>query len=164
MGCEADVMELEQQFLGGLAAVTDAARIDDTASLNGEGVAYTFEALQPVPTAALVGETWVLDTLISGPAASSTVSNAAPATLLLSADGTFTGSTGCRTISGVYVVTGDTVQFTSWSASGDCEPEVEAQDSQVISVLEAGFVAEIDGARLTVTVDGGEGLSYTLED
>ncbi len=57
-------------------------------------------------------------------------------------------------------MSGDTVQFTSFGADGECQSEVEWQDGQVVAVLEGGFTVEIDGDRLTVTTPGGEGLSY----
>jgi heat shock protein HslJ len=154
-------MEIESGFLRGLLRVTAATRVDDTASLTGDRVEFTFELLPPVPTAELTGVTWVLDTIIQGDTTASTTAGAEPATLFLDADGTFTGGTGCRDISGEYVVVGDTVQFTSFGAEGECGSAVERQDGQVISVLEGGFTAAIDGNRLTVTAPGGEGLSYT---
>ncbi|MEE9298491.1 MAG: META domain-containing protein [Acidimicrobiia bacterium] len=160
MACEPAVMEIESTFMQGLFSVTNATRSGDTASLTGEGVEYTFELVPPVPSAELIGPTWVLDTIIQGDAASSTIATADPATLLLNADGTFTGGTGCREISGEYVVSGDTVQFTSFGTDGECRREVEWQDGQVVTVLEGGFTVEIDGDRLTVTASGGEGLSY----
>ncbi len=163
MACEPAVMEIESTFMQGLFSVTDATRSGDTASLTGEGVEYTFELLPPVPTAELIGPTWVLDTIIQGDTASSTIATADSATLLLDADGTFTGSTGCREISGEYVVSGDTVQFTSFGTDGECRREVRRQDGQVVTVLEGGFTVEIDGDRLTVIASGGEGLSYKVD-
>lgn len=160
MACEPAVMDIESAFMKGLVGVTGWARSGETVSLTGEGVEYTFELLPPVPTAALIGTTWVLDTIIQGDAATSTAAGADPATLLLDADGTFTGSTGCRDLSGEYVVSGDTVQFTSFGAHGECRSDVEWQDGQVITVLGDGFTVAIDGDRLTVTSSGGEGLSY----
>ena len=159
-GCEPAIMELESAFLQGLFKANSAVRSADTASITGEGVDYTFEVVAPVPVADLVGTTWVLDTLISGITASSTVSSAEPATLVLVAEGTFTGGTGCRTISGDYVISGDVVQFTSFGADGECGVDVADQDGQVVSVLGDGFTVEIDGDRLTATAAGGEGLSY----
>ena len=163
MGCETDVMTLERVYLQGLFRVTDAVRFGDTASLSGAGIDFTFEIVAPIPTADLVGPTWVLDTIITGDAASSTQSGAEPATLTLGADGTFTGSTGCRTVAGDYVISGDTVQFTSFGADGECSPELTSQDNSVISVLEGGVTVTIDGDRLTITASGGEGLSYRTE-
>ncbi|MFQ5967982.1 MAG: META domain-containing protein [Acidimicrobiia bacterium] len=163
MACEPVVMEIESSFMQGLLRVTAATRSGDIASLTGEGVEYTFSLLPPVPTAELIGTRWSLDTIIRGDTASSTAATADPATLLLNDDETFIGSTGCREISGEYVVLGDTVQFTSFSADGECRTEVRSQDSQVVTVLGDGFRVEIDGDRLTVTASGGEGLSYRAE-
>lgn len=163
MGCEPEVMEIESIFIQGLSNVTNATRSGDTALLTGDGVDYMFEIVPLVPTADLIGPTWVLDAIIRGDTASSTISTADPATLSFDPDGTFTGGTGCREISGRYVVTGDTVQFTSFGAVGECGREVESQDGQVISVLESGFTVEINGNRLTVVAPGGEALSYRLE-
>ncbi len=162
MACEPAVMEIESAFLQGLLGVSTAIRSGDTALLSGDGVEYTFELLPPVPTAELIGPTWVLDTIIQGEAATSTTAGADPAMLLLNADGTFTGGTGCRDLSGEYIVSGDTVQFTSFRAQGECPGEIEWQDGQVITVLEGGFTAEIDGDRLTITASGGKGLSYKI--
>jgi len=163
MGCEPEVMEIESIFIQGLSNVTSATRSGDTAVLTGDGVDYTFEIVPPVPTADLIATTWVLDAIIRGDTASSTISTADPATLSFDPDGTFTGSTGCREISGRYVVTGDTVQFTSFGAIGECGSDVVSQDGQVISVLESGFTVEINGNRLTVVAPGGEALSYRVE-
>ncbi|MCH7583975.1 MAG: META domain-containing protein [Acidobacteria bacterium] len=163
MACEPEVMEIESTFMQGLSGVTSATRSGDTASLTGAGVDYRFEIVPPVPTADLIGPTWVLDAIIRGDTAVSTTSTADPATLSFDPDGTFTGGTGCREISGEYVVAGDTVQFTSFGAAGECGGEVEVQDGQVIAVLESGFTVGINGDRLTVTAPGGDALSYRAE-
>lgn len=161
MGCEPDIMLIESTFLDGLSLVTEATRSRDSLSLSGDGVDYSFELLPPVPEADLIGSEWALDTILQGETASSTAAGADTATLTLGPDGTFAGSTGCRAISGEYIVVGDTVQFTSFGAQGDCDPDHASQDSQVISVLEGGFTARIDGGRLTLTGSGGEGLVYS---
>jgi len=163
MACEPAIMQIESAFLKGLLRVTDAVRSGDTAALGGEGVEFGFELLPPVPTSDLIGVTWVLDTIIQGEAVSSAVATAQPATLLLSADGSFTGGTGCRELSGEYIVSGDVVHFTSFGAEGECPGELQRQDGQVVTVLGDGFTAHLDGDRLTVSSAGGEGLSYTSE-
>jgi len=164
MACEPEVMKLEAAFLEGLLRITDATRSGDTAHLTGDNVEYMFEPAAPVPTAELIGVTWVLDTIIQGATASSTVTTAQPATLHLDADGTFTGGTGCRELSGEYIVAGAAVHFTSFDAEGECPAEVQRQDGQVITVLEGGFTVHIEGNRLTVSTAGGEGLSYSAEE
>ncbi len=163
MGCEPAPMELEAQFLQGIGLVDTAVRSGDTATLTGDGVQFIFAVEPPVPAAELIGSTWVLDTILQGDTASSTISSAQPATLRLDPDGTFTGSTGCREISGDYVVTGALLQFSSWGADGTCPGDIESQDNSVVSVIESDLKVAIDGTRLTLTAPGGEGLSYRLE-
>jgi len=163
MACEPPVMEIESAFHSGLAAVTAAARAGDTLLLTGPNVELQFELVPPVPTAQLIGPTWVLDAIISGDTASSTHAAADRATLVFSSDGTFEGGTGCRILSGQYVVSGDTVQINAFRADGDCGADVASQDGQVISVLEGGFTVQIEGDRLTETGSGGEGLFYRAE-
>lgn len=163
MACEPPVMEIESAFHIGLSAVTDAARAGDTLLLTGPNVELQFELVPPVPTAQLFGTTWVLEAIISGETASSTHPAAEPATLVFSGDDTFVGGTGCRQLSGQFVVSGDTVQITSFRADGDCGADVASQDGQVISALEGGFTVQIEGDRLTLTGSGGDGLSYRAE-
>jgi heat shock protein HslJ len=163
MACEPAVMQIESAFLSGLARVTSATRSGDNTSLTGDGVEFSFALLLPVPTAELIGTTWVLDTVIQGDTATSTVAGAEAATLLFDADGTFIGGTGCRDLSGEYTVTGDTVQLNSFRADGECPSDIEWQDGQVITVLESGFTVEITGDRLTATAPGGEGLLYRAQ-
>jgi heat shock protein HslJ len=163
MACEPQVMELEATYLAALGRVTSATRSNDALRLLGNGVELDFELEPPVPTEALVGVTWVLDSLLQRDAVSSTTEGAEQATLVLNADGSFTGHTGCRELSGEYIVSGATVQLTSFSAEGECRDQYRFQDNVVISVLESGFSTSIDGNRLTIGAPGGEGLVYRLE-
>lgn len=160
MACEPDVMTAESTYLDALPTVTTAARDGDRLRLTGDGVDLLFTAQADVPTEALIGTTWELDTLIDGGTAASVMGE--PATLRLAEDGTLTGSTGCRELSGEYVVTGDEVLFTSFGADGECPEELAAQDSHVVEVLGDGFRAAVDGDRLTLTSDGALGLGYRV--
>ena len=125
------------------------------------GTELVFSQLEPVPTADLLRTVWVLDGLISGDAVTSV--SGERATLELFSDGSFIGSTGCRTITGDYIVSGAEVAFTSWGAHGECPAELADQDSRVISALEGGFRVDIDGDRMTTWVAGDEGLTFRAE-
>ncbi len=160
MGCEPAIATVEAQFLEAFQNATAAHRDGDELRLTGVEVELLFTIVAPIPTAELVGTTWVLDTLLSGDAASSTISGAEPATLVLAEDGTFTGHTGCRSLAGEYLVTSGFLQFPSWGADGVCPTEFQSQDSAVVSVLEDGLEVLIDGDRLTLHGPGGDGLSY----
>ncbi len=161
MACQPEeVMRSEQAFIGAIALIDEVKLTNDALLLTGPGAELRFEALAPVPTADLIDTVWILDGLVSGDAVSSPMAGTSEATLELFEDGTFHGSTGCRTISGEYEVSGAEVLFTSWVAEGECPSELAEQDSRVISALEGGFRVEIDGDRMTTWVAGDEGLIY----
>jgi heat shock protein HslJ len=157
MACAEPVMAAEAAFFAAFARVVNAARDGNRLILAGPGVELTFDRLPPVPVAGLVGTDWVLESLISGEAVSSVVGD--PATLRLEADGTFSGSTGCRTFKGRWVEANGGITPTDLAMDGECPPELAQQDGHVVGVLE-GFRASIDGDVLTLTGDGGDGLSY----
>lgn len=157
-----EVMESEQRFLDALAEVGSVELQNGSLVLSGSSTELIFTLLPPVPTSELTGTVWVLDGLIQGDAVSSPVGDER-ATLELFTDGSFIGSTGCRTISGTYQITGAEVQFTNWGADGECPEDLQEQDSRVISALEGGFRVAIEGSRMTTWVAGDEGLIYRAE-
>jgi heat shock protein HslJ len=153
------VMEAEAAFLTVLTA--GDLRLgwagDELVLQNDQGV-LRFRPQTPVPTADLVGTRWVLESLVDGEMASSTVGE--PAVLQLADDGTFTASTGCRPFSGRWRASGDTVTLDYEWPDASCPPEVEAQEQHIVGSIGKGFQVEIDGDRLTVTGPGGQGLIY----
>ncbi|MFC5382139.1 META domain-containing protein [Aquipuribacter nitratireducens] len=158
MGCEPNVMAAESTYLAALPQVTAAARDGESLRLTGDEVDLVFTSQEGVPVEALIGTTWRLDTLIDGDAAASPAGEVA--TLRLEEDGSLSGSTGCRQLSGSYVVNGDEVQFGTFAADGKCPDELTTQDSHVVEVLGDGFQAAVEGDRLTVTKASGIGLVY----
>jgi heat shock protein HslJ len=159
MACADDrAMQSEAEYLAALGAVTRWARDGDQLVLTGEGTRLTYELVPPVPDAALVGTSWVLDSLVQGDAVSSVQGEA---TLVFAADGTVTGSTGCREFDGSYAVNDDQIDMTDLVVTDQgCPPGFEAQDQHVLQVLGARITASADGATLTLLADGGQGLVY----
>jgi heat shock protein HslJ len=85
MACANDrVMASEAAYLAALSKITKAERSGDSLVLTGPGVELSFVVVPPVADANLLGTSWILDSLISGQVASSTV---AEATLVFGADG-----------------------------------------------------------------------------
>lgn len=161
MACEEPVMAAEAAYLAAMAKVRGAVRTGDRLTLTGPGIELVFERLEPPPTAAIVGTTWLLDALITGDAVASVMGD--PATLRLDADGSFTGSTGCRTFSGRYTVANGEILFTDFAMDGtECAADLAAQDGHVVSVLGDGFRASVEDQRLTLTATGNEGLGYVV--
>jgi heat shock protein HslJ len=163
MACgEAGVMASEQAFLASLRGPLTYVRTGDTLTIEGSGVVMVFSSVEPVPRADLIDTRWVLETLASGETAQSVRGD--PATLFLSGSGRITGSTGCRALEGDYVIDGDTVLFTTFSALGECADDIAAQDGVVVTVLGDGFTVEIEGDRLTTTSRGNESLVYRRDE
>lgn len=160
MACEEPMMTVEAAYHAALTAVTQAARSGDELTLRGEGTELVYRLLPPVPDEALQGTRWTLESLIQGNAVSSVQGDA---WLVLESDGTMTGSTGCRDLSGRYIVSGDQLRWTDLRADGECSPDLEMQDRLVIGVLEQPIVA-IEGNRLTLSRPDGTGLDYLAED
>jgi len=161
MACEPDVMASEQAYLGAIQIVNGASRDGDVLLLSGEETALWYVAQTPVDTEALVGPTWILDGLIDGESASTTLGD--DLTLHFAQEGTLEALTGCRMLSGTYLVNGDAVDTPELSAEGECSSEFEAQDGHVVGVFEGGFTTEIVGDRLTLTGSGNQGLGYRAQ-
>lgn len=100
----------------------------------------------------------MLDHLIDGEVVASAAGQRA--TLELHLDGTFTGSTGCRTLTGSFVIRATRSLATRMSAEGRCPADLADQDSHVVGALGDGFTVAIERDRLTVTAMGNVGLSY----
>jgi heat shock protein HslJ len=158
MGCADPVTESETAYMTALQNVTTAERSGNAMVLSGPGVELRFALIPPVANATLVGTVWVLDSIISGDAVSSTVGERA--TLQLNADGTFSASTGCGDVSGTYTVSGMLVQATlnPYDTIG-CADGLGDQDSHVLKVISDRFSASVQGESLTLTA-GEKGLGY----
>ena len=156
-------MAAEAAYMAALSRVREIVRDGDDLVARGDGIELRFEALAPPPTAELVDTTWVLETVLVGDVAAAPMGE--PATLELSEDGTFTGSTGCRTFSGEWMEQGDQIQAPSWGMDQTtCPAELSDQDGHVVSVIGDGFIPTIDGDLLTLMDPGGIGLVYRAEE
>ncbi|HET8778216.1 MAG TPA: META domain-containing protein, partial [Candidatus Limnocylindria bacterium] len=153
----------EAAYTAALSAISEIGRDGDELVMVGPDVELRFVALPPPPTAELVDTTWVLETVFIGDVAASVVGERA--TLELRSDGTFSGSTGCRSFTGTWVEQGEHIADTSMRMEGpDCPADLVSQDSSVVSVVGDGFVPTIDGDLLTLTDPGGAGLVYRAEE
>ena len=160
MACVNDgVMDAEAAYTAALQGVRDIGTEGEELVLTGPGIALRFVRLPDAPTAELVDTSWTLESLFVGDVAAAPLG--APATLLIRADGTFAGSTGCRAFDGTWVEQGGQLMATSMAMDGsECPPALTDQDSQVVSVIGDGFVPTVEGQLLTLTDPGGIGLVY----
>jgi heat shock protein HslJ len=160
MACEDPMMSVEAAYHAALAAVARVAREGDRLTLSGDATELVYEVVPPVPDAALQDTSWMLDSLIQGDAVASVQGNPG---LMLNADGTLAGATGCRDFVGAYVVVGDEVQVTTLTTTDQaCAAGIEAQDRFVLEVIEGGFSVTIEGDRLTLGKADGIGLGYRV--
>jgi heat shock protein HslJ len=158
MACAEPMMTAEAAYHAALAAVTHAARAGDELTLSGDGAELVYELLPEVPDAALQDTEWVLESLITGETVSSVRGEP---WLKLNADGTLSGSTGCREFGGEYTVAGDQVVTTTLHTTDQaCSADLAEQDGFVLEVIGDGFTVAIDGDRLTLGKPDGTGLDY----
>jgi len=164
MGCApGEVMILEQAYLAALGRVRAIEVIGERLVLRGNGVDLRFDRQAEAPVADLVGTTWTLETLFVGDVASPPAGE--PATLEVRADGTFSGSTGCRTFTGRWIAFGAQITAPELRmGETECPAELWEQDSHVVSVIGDGFVPSVEGDLLTLLDPGGVGLVYRASE
>jgi len=159
MACAAPLMATEAAYQAALAGATTVERSGDTLTLSGTDISLRYQLAQPVANAPLTGTHWVLETLVNGTTASSAVTSSA--TLELAPDGTATGSTGCRTFTAGYSLTGDRLTLSGLGTQTMlCTREMTPQDQQVVAVLTGGATVTVSGSTLSLTGADGLGLGY----
>jgi heat shock protein HslJ len=160
MACQENLMASEAAYLAALPRVTTVALSGETLVLSGPAVELRYTPVAPVADADPIGTTWILESLINGETASSTV---AAATLQLSADGRMAASTGCRQVTGSYTISKQQLVITldPYDAIACAEP-LGGQDTHVLDVLTNSPQIGIDGNRLTLSA-GDKGLDYRAE-
>ena len=162
MLCADDVAASEAAYLAALRRVATVTTPADRLVLSGGGVELRFFRLAPVPIAEIVDTTWVLQSLTASGVAREALGD--PATLELRSDGGLLGSTGCRTLTGQYVLRADEVRVTRLAATGDCPPRLMEQDAHVVTVIGDGFTVRVEGGTLILTSTGDQRLVYTAEN
>lgn len=164
MLCEPAVMASEMAYTAALARVDAAVRDGDALVLSGPGVSLRFLPVAPPATSDIVDRAWTLDATTE--AATATAVRGEPATLEIRKDGTFAGSTGCRSFTGTWTEVGSEIAATGMTMDDrECPADLAAQDSHVTSVLGDGFTIDlsVDGQVLTLVASGGIGLQYRID-
>jgi heat shock protein HslJ len=161
MACEPDVMAAETAYLAALGRADTVAHDGTDLVLTGDGVRLRFSPVPPVPDRDLAGTRWVLETLVDGEVASSTLGD--PAVLLLDPDTSVDASTGCRSVTGTWLLEDGALVIDDLLVVGDCPPEVAPQDEHVAAVLAAAPAAAVEEDRLTLTAPDGRGMVYRAE-
>lgn len=163
IGCKSRLHEIDNAYLAALRAVETAERRADELVLRGSQADLSYQFVPPPPDAELVGTSWRIHSLLFGRGPASSVSNAAPASLIFKDDGTMSGSTSCRDFTARWEQNGDEISVQNFSQSGTCiQRRNRDQDQHLIEVLDEGFLFEIDGMKLEVLdTDGELGAFYS---
>lgn len=163
MACEPDVMASELAYTAALARVDTATMDGDALVLSGPGVSLRFAPVAPPATADIVDRAWALEAMTEPGAA--TAVGGEPAALEIRKDGTFLGSTGCRSFTGTWTEVGNEIVATGMAMDErECPADVAAQDGHVTGVLGDGFTIDlsVDGQVLSLVASGGLGLQYRI--
>jgi heat shock protein HslJ len=151
------VMRSEEIFLRALSEVRDARGEGDRLTLVGPTVELVFTRRAPLPMAELVGTDWILESITDGDVVRAAIGQ--PALLRLEGNGTFDGSTGCRTFTGSWVEAQGHLVATQTTMAGECPGGLGGQDGVVAEAL-GGSLPAIEGDRLTLSKPGGVELVY----
>jgi heat shock protein HslJ len=159
IGCAGEVGDSEQTFMAGLRAVTAIWLDGDHLVLTGPRVQLRFTQLPEVRPDEFVDRLWVLDALVHDGHAAAPAG--LPATLLIGSDGTFSGSTGCRTFRGEWMASGDQIRITAIDMGGEqCPQLLKAQDDHVVGVVGSASIPTVEGDELTLRDVSGDALIY----
>jgi heat shock protein HslJ len=145
-GCDGAAGEFERAYLDALGAVERASRDGDALELTADGVVLRFAPMPAWPARAVVGHTRRLRSVTAGTVTAGTGTTPAadrggagagvgdPAMLYLTSDHRASGSTGCRSFRGRWLLS-EGVTTVRLRLSGACPEHLLAQDALVTEVL-----------------------------
>ncbi|MCB0968575.1 MAG: META domain-containing protein [Ilumatobacter sp.] len=174
MGCEPDVMAVEQAFLSALQMADSYESADGLYVAVADGdTNFHLTRAQPTPTAPLTGTTWVLDTYLENDSASNWP-DMADVTIVFADDGTLHGQTACALFDGSWALDGNQLSLSrvdriGTSPSATCDDGDAELDALVFDVLRGtGLTTSVDGRRLSLESEGSGafpvGLSFVPAD
>ena len=159
MACEEPVMALESAVVVALAEVASFRFDGDDLVLEGEGIALTFAAEQPLP---LRGTEWHLDALAAGGDAVTSTLAGTKATATFDDQGRVSGNASCNRYGGSYTLDGEAIAIDDvMSTAMACEPDVMEQEAAFLDGVGKAASVEIEGSTLTLLdADGAFLLSF----
>jgi heat shock protein HslJ len=115
------------------------------------------------PDRPLTGTRWIVETIIDRDVASSTPQGAT-AHLLVNADGSFTGTTGCNQMGGAAVIAGPKIRFGDvFTTKMACVADRMRLEQAVLEVLRDDVSYEIEADLLRLRHPSGKGLDLRAE-
>lgn len=159
IGCEAPIAALEETFLRSFGPSATYTAESATLTWRTPTATWVFERVEPADPVPLVGTDWVLNGVLYE-FGGMTTAGIEQARITFAADGTFSGSTGCRDVTGTWSSDATTITTIEFAVSGTCTGPLVEIDEIVVAVLTEGFSATIDGDRLTARPRQDLGLDY----
>jgi heat shock protein HslJ len=152
MGCDQALMDQDTWLADLLTSTPTLLLADDTLTLTSGGTVVVLSDEEVVvPDASLTGTAWVLDSIITGDAASS-VPEGVQSTLQLKPSGLAFAELGCNTGRGGYQVDGSTITFEPMATTRmACEETAMSVEDAVLAVLQGDVGFSIDGESLVLT-------------
>lgn len=161
MACPGDLMGADAWMTDLFAAQPTWALNDDVLTLTTPGTTVTLTDKKTVdPDRPVVGTTWVVDTLITPDAVSTSAAleTSAP-TLTISENGQATGTSGCNRFNGPARIEGDTIVFGPLATTKmACPADVAEVERAVLHVLDGEVGYQVEGAVMTLRKADGTGL------
>ncbi|PTR31781.1 heat shock protein HslJ [Rhodococcus sp. OK519] len=161
MACPGDVAGADKWMTDLFAAQPTWALNDDVLTLTTPDTTVTLTDKKTAdPDRPIVGTEWVVDTLITPDAVttSAALETSAP-TLTIGDNGQATGSTGCNRFNGPAQVGDGTIDFGPLATTRmACPTDVAEVERAVLHVLDGEVTYTIDGAVLRLTKADGTGL------
>jgi heat shock protein HslJ len=115
------------------------------------------------PDRPLIATRWIVETIVDRDTASS-IPQGAVAQLLVNADGTFTGNTGCNHMGGTAAITSVALRFSGvFTTKMACEPDRMRLEQAVLGVLEGDVSYEIESDLLRLRHTSGKGVDLRAE-
>ena len=115
------------------------------------------------PDRPLTGTRWIVESIVDRDTASS-IPQGATAHLLMNADGTFTGNTGCNQMGGAAAIAGPTIRFNDvYTTKMACDDGRMRLERAVLSVLRDTLSYEIEADQLRLRHSSGKGLDLRAE-
>jgi heat shock protein HslJ len=152
-----DVMDLESRFIAALDTATSWSVDANRLVLGGPNVELAFNRTVPIDLSQIEGKEWVAVGLV--PENGAVMPAVLGATLVLK-NGSITGSTGCRTFAGTYMVNTGRFEVGSFAMDGECPQNGRGQDDHIVGVLGDGFSPQIADGNLVLSGRFATGLVY----
>jgi heat shock protein HslJ len=164
MGCDPERMRQDTWLSTFLGSRPEWVLAGNVLRLRGPAVEIVLADRQVAdPDRALVGQRWVVDTIITDTAASS-VPAGVQAFLTFAGDGSVLGHTGCRAVRGQAAVTATTIRFSSVGGlDGECTGAAALLHDAMAAVLRGEVTYRIEGPLLTLTTPIG-GVRLRADD